>query len=210
MRKKRQWNSYREPRIIPNSVAWGVWIVCVFIFLAVVIFPKLHLKEIPKETLKETGMRKCEVVIDGTDWHSAVSHIKQTESFQPNQYQLGNYWYIGYGHQTKSGECWEQISESQATEILENDLLRMINYVSSRYDVTGNQSLALGMLFYNVRHSSIYSSVMDAELKKGPFYWDEEKIQESWAKLCRFGGKEHAGLRERREFEIRLFFGYGK
>lgn len=205
MRKKRQWNSYREPRIIPNSVAWGVWIVCVFIFLSVVIFPKTHLKE----TLKETETRKCAVVIDGTDWHSSVSHIKQTESFQPIQYQLGNYWYIGYGHQIKSGECWEQISESQATEILENDLLRMIHYVSSRYDVTGNQSLALGMLFYNVRHSSICSSVLDSELKKGPKCWDEDKMRESWAKLCRFNGKEHPGLRARREFEIRLFFSHG-
>lgn len=204
MRKKRQWNKYRESVNVPMILLWVFCIVASLIGL----YEFRKFNSVPPE--KQKTESTTNIIIDGTDWNASVNYIKKTESFQPVPYQLGGYWYIGYGHQIRPGECWEQISEHQATELLEKDLLHLINYSSSRYKLTGSQSLALGMLFYNVRHSSICSSVMDAELKKGPKCWDEEKIQESWAKLCRFEGKEHAGLRERREFEIRLFFGHDK
>ncbi len=208
MRKKSQWNSYRS-----NNVNY-VFLFALFIgaiCLSAIVFDT-KFSDLEKEVAAELQITQMPpvVIVDATDFNLAVSYIKQSETFQPVPYRLGIHWYIGYGHQIKKNENFKEISKQKADDILHEDLMNMVQYASVRYNLFGSQALAVGLLFYNVRHSSICSSVMDSELKKGPTCWDEKKIQESWAKLCRFENKEHAGLRERREFEIKLFFGYGK
>lgn len=208
MRKKRQWNSYRGNNV--NYVFLFSLFLGVVCLSAIVFYPKFS--NLKKETPVETPILQTApvVFIDATDFNLAIRYIKQSETFQSVPYKLGIHWYIGYGHQIKKGEKFSEISEKKADDILNEDLMMMIQYASEKYNLFGSKALAVGLLFYNVRHSSITSSVLDSELKKGPKYWDEKKMRESWGKLCNFEGKEHTGLRKRREFEIKLFFDYDK
>jgi hypothetical protein len=144
------------------------------------------------------------VVIDAVNYQLAVNHIKyyEVDTFRTHAYDLDGDVYIGYGHLVQSGYS-KPITESQGDSILQADLMRCIQYVNKKYDVWGDQALALALLYYNVSWKSIHGSQLHQQLLGEK---NEEKMKPSWLSLCRFRGKEHRLLKERRIFETNLFF----
>lgn len=145
------------------------------------------------------------IVIDGTDLNLAIEYIKKYEGFSNDQYKCGGYYFVGYGHLITTADTVIYWTEDYATKILEKDLLHLVKYTFSLYDVTSSEAVALGMLFYNVSHVSIFSSALHSELLKPRSERNIEVIKNSWLSLSKYNNKSNDKLRNRREFELRLF-----
>jgi GH24 family phage-related lysozyme (muramidase) len=143
-----------------------------------------------------------EVVVDYTNYTLALEHIKTSEGLRLKTYELDGGHYIGYGHKVKKSH--PPITEQQADSMLIEIFNQKLFYVSNRYDVTGNQALALAMLFYAVKPSSVTRSVLNDTLLSS--VKDSASIVNSWASFCMFQGKTHPKLKKRREFESNLYF----
>jgi len=64
--------------------------------------------------------------------------------------------------------------------------------------------LALALLWYNVSPKAIYNADLHKLILSGSE--DNMAIRNSWISLCNFQGKPHKKLKERREFEVGLYF----
>lgn len=141
------------------------------------------------------------ITLDYTNYILAKEYIKKSEGLMLEPYFYSSHWYIGYGYQIFK-PC-KSITEFQADSLLDLALQQKIFYVSNKYKVIGNQALALGMLFYAIKPTSIKKSVLHKELLSTK---NDSLIQKSWLSFCYYEGKEHKKLKKRREFEVNLFY----
>ncbi len=143
-----------------------------------------------------------EIVLDCYTYDMCIEHIKEYEGFRSEPYELDGSWYIGFGRQVHKTQT--RITEEEATIQLQETFDWYIRFVVDKYNVHGEKALALALLWYNVSPKAILSSNVNVLILGGST--DNIAIRESWLSLCNFQGKPHVKLRERREFEVGLFF----
>lgn len=154
------------------------------------------------------------IIIDNTSWLLAVDHIKHHETLSVEPYEESGRFYVGYGHQIRKGETFQlPMSEELAEKILLEDLSQNISATAGRYNLFGNQALALGLMAYNRGASATCSGSLNDLLRmllqsKDIFsdpQW-RKRLSDCWMSYNRFNGKPHTLLTQRRRFELDLFF----
>ena len=126
----------------------------------------------------------------------AVSIIKKYETLhQPRHWPL-----VGYGHQVLPGEKFSRtkaMSEADAEALLRKDLLKNCA-VFRNY---GRDSLILGVLAYHIGSGATRSSSVAKKLAAG-----DRDIEANYVAHCKYRGKPHAGIRQRRVEEFNTLF----
>ncbi len=108
--------------------------------------------------------------------------------------------YVGYGHQVQPGEPFRrgvQLTEKQADALLRKDLQKFV----SLYKAYGKDALLLGVLAYNCGPGVVNKSTLLKKLKSG-----NRDIFKSYTSHCRYKGKFHAQLHQRRLTEFAALF----
>lgn len=130
------------------------------------------------------------------DFEQAVAMIKKYETLHsPKHWPL-----IGYGHLVQPGEKYSRgtkLSESQADALLRKDLKKLVDY----YKSYGKDSLLLGVLAYNIGPGRVDKSTVVKLLKNG-----NRNIRDAFESLCRYKGKVHNQIKQRRIEEYKAFF----
>lgn len=126
----------------------------------------------------------------------AVLIIKHFETLhQPRHWP-----YVGYGHQVQPGEPYRrgvQLTERQADLILRKDLRKFC----ALYSQYGKDSILLACLAYNCGPGIVNKSSVLKKLKSG-----NRDIFKSYTSHCRYKGKFHKQLHQRRIMEIMILF----
>ena len=126
----------------------------------------------------------------------AVIIIKKFETLHhPKDYP-----YVGYGHRVLPGEPYRrgvQLTEKQADALLRKDLRKFV----SLYKAYGKDALLLGVLAYNCGPGVVNKSTVLKKLKSG-----NRDIFKSYTAHCRYKGKFHAQLHQRRIIEVTVLF----
>lgn len=128
-------------------------------------------------------------------FEATVSLIKRYETLhQPRHWPL-----VGYGHLVIKGEKFSRrtLSEKAADALLRKDLLKNC----AVFRVFGRDSLLLGALAYNIGMGNVMRSSVTRKLREG-----DRDIYEAYIAHCRYNGRPHKGLRERRIEEFNLLF----
>ncbi|WP_438638803.1 glycoside hydrolase family protein [Muribaculum intestinale] len=108
--------------------------------------------------------------------------------------------YVGYGHRVLPGEPYRrgmQLTEKQADALLRKDLRKFV----SLYKAYGKDALLLGVLAYNCGPGVVNKSTVLKKLKSG-----NRDIFKSYTAHCRYKGKFHAQLHQRRIIEVTVLF----
>lgn len=108
--------------------------------------------------------------------------------------------YVGYGHQVQPGEPYRrgvQLTEAQADALLRKDLAKFC----SLYSQYGKDSVLLGALAYNCGPGVVNKSSILKKLKSG-----DRNIFKAYTSHCRYKGKRHKGLYNRRLTELVALF----
>lgn len=108
--------------------------------------------------------------------------------------------YVGYGHQVQPGEPYRrgvQLTEKQADALLRKDLRKFV----SLYKAYGKDALLLGVLAYNCGPGTVNKSTILKKLKSG-----NRDIFKSYTAHCRYKGKFHKQLHQRRLSEFSALF----
>lgn len=108
--------------------------------------------------------------------------------------------YVGYGHQVQPRDPYRrgvQLTEAQADALLRKDF----NYFCSLYRHMGRDSIICAALAYNCGPGVVNKSTFYKQLKSG-----NRDIAASYAAHCRYRGKPHQGLKDRRLAELTLLF----
>ncbi len=108
--------------------------------------------------------------------------------------------YVGYGHQVQPGEPYRrgcQLTESQADALLRKDLAKFC----ALYSQYGRDSVLLGALAYNCGPGVVNKSSILKKLKSG-----NRNIFKAYTSHCRYKGKRHNGLYNRRLTELAALF----
>lgn len=103
---------------------------------------------------------------------------------------------MGYGHQVQPGEPYRrgcQLTEAQADALLRKDLRKFC----ALYAQYGKDSVLLGALAYNCGPGVVNKSTVLKKLKRG-----DRDIFKSYTSHCRYKGKWHKGLYNRRLTEL--------
>lgn len=154
------------------------------------------------------------IVIDQVSWNIAVQHIMASESFSADVYVENGRSFIGYGHMIRPNEQFSApINQDVALQLLEDDFSSHLVPAASRYNLFGNQALAIGLMAYNRGVASTCSGCLDEFLsmyKINPLIsqspsWRND-IRSCWLSFVNFNGAPHRLLVARRNFEIDLFF----
>ena len=126
----------------------------------------------------------------------AVIIIKKFETLhRPKDYP-----YVGYGHRVLPGEPYRrgvQLTEKQADALLRKDLRKFV----SLYKAYGKDALLLGVLAYNCGPGVVNKSSILKKLKSG-----NRDIFKSYTSHCRYKGKFHKQLHQRRLTEFIVLF----
>ena len=127
----------------------------------------------------------------------AVIIIKKFETLHhPKDYP-----YVGYGHRVLPGEPYRrgvQLSEKQADALLRKDLRKFV----SLYKHMGERNaILLGTLAYNIGPGAVNKSTVYKKLKRG-----DRNIYKEYTAHCRYKGKFHRQLHERRQVEYFALF----
>ena len=126
----------------------------------------------------------------------AVLIIKHFETLHKSRH-----WpYVGYGHQVQPGEPYHrgvQLTEKQADALLRKDLRKFC----AMYSKYGKDSVLLGALAYNCGPGVVNKSSVLKKLKYG-----NRDIFKSYTSHCRYKGKFHKQLHQRRIMEIMILF----
>lgn len=126
----------------------------------------------------------------------AVIIIKKFETLhRPKDYP-----YVGYGHRVLPGEPYRrgvQLTEKQADALLRKDLRKFV----SLYKAYGKDALLLGVLAYNCGPGIVNKSTILKKLKSG-----NRDIFKSYTAHCRYKGKFHKQLHQRRLTEFAALF----
>ncbi len=127
-------------------------------------------------------------IMDLPPFERAVIIIKRFETLHKPKH-----WpYVGYGHQVQPGEPYRrgvQLTEKQADALLRKDLRKFV----SLYKSYGKDALLLGVLAYNCGPGVVNKSTVLKKLKSG-----NRDIFKSYISHCRYKGKFHAQLHQRR------------
>lgn len=108
--------------------------------------------------------------------------------------------YVGYGHQVQPGEPYRrgvQLTEAQADALLRKDLAKFC----SLYSQYGKDSVLLGALAYNCGPGVVNKSSILRKLKSG-----DRNIVKAYTSHCRYKGKFHKGIHQRRCIEYMALF----
>lgn len=108
--------------------------------------------------------------------------------------------YVGYGHQVQPGEPYRrgcQLTEAQADALLRKDLRKFV----SLYKAYGKDAILLGVLAYNCGPGVVNKSTVLNKLKSG-----NRDIFKSYTAHCRYKGKFHKQLHQRRLTEFAALF----
>lgn len=126
----------------------------------------------------------------------AVLIIKKYETMHhPKDYP-----YVGYGHRVLPGEPYCrgcQLTEAQADALLRKDLRKFC----ALYAQYGKDSVLLGALAYNCGPGVVNKSSILKKLRRG-----DRNIFKEYTAHCRYKGKKHRGLLERRMTEFAALF----
>lgn len=129
-------------------------------------------------------------------FEKAVAMIKKYETLhQPRHWPL-----VGYGHLVMPGEKYSRtktMGEGEAEALLRKDLLKNC----AVFRDYGADSLLLGVLAYNIGSGNVKKSTVAKMLREG-----NRDIAASYLAHCRYRGKAHAGLRQRRAEELEQLF----
>lgn len=135
-------------------------------------------------------------IMDLPPFERAVIIIKKFETLhRPKDYP-----YVGYGHRVLPGEPYRrgvQLTEKQADALLRKDLRKFI----SLYKAYGKDALLLGVLAYNCGPGVVNKSSILKKLKSG-----NRDIFKAYTAHCRYKGKFHAQLHQRRLTEFVALF----
>ena len=155
------------------------------------------------------------IIIDGVNYQLALQHLRECEGLSLEAYQQGDKWYIGYGHQIQPSQefLYDGCTQAYAESLLERDLQHCILFASKRYNLTGNQALAVGLLMFNLGAGRVRQYYIDGEphttmvhaMLIGKEDFDEDVFRTSWLSFCRNNGKVSGKLKQRRQFELNLF-----
>ncbi len=135
-------------------------------------------------------------IMDLPPFERAVVIIKKFETLHKPKH-----WpYVGYGHQVQPGEPYRrgvQLTEKQADALLRKDLRKFV----SLYKSYGKDALLLGVLAYNCGPGTVNKSTVLRMLKFG-----NRDIFKSYTAHCRYKGKFHKQLHQRRMTEFAALF----
>ncbi|QCD38079.1 lysozyme [Duncaniella sp. C9] len=135
-------------------------------------------------------------IMDLPPFERAVIIIKKFETLhRPKDYP-----YVGYGHRVLPGEPYRrgvQLTEKQSDALLRKDLLKFV----SLYKAYGKDALLLGVLAYNCGPGVVNKSTVLKKLKSG-----NRDIFKSYTSHCRYKGKFHKQLYQRRLTEFAALF----
>ncbi len=135
-------------------------------------------------------------IMDLPPFERAVIIIKKFETLHKPKH-----WpYVGYGHQVQPGEPYRrgvQLTEKQADALLRKDLRKFV----SLYKAYGKDALLLGVLAYNCGSGVVNKSTVLKKLKSG-----NRDIFKSYTAHCRYKGKFHKQLHQRRLTEFAALF----
>ena len=135
-------------------------------------------------------------IMDLPPFERAVIIIKKFETLHKPKH-----WpYVGYGHQVQPGEPYRrsvQLTEKQADALLRKDLRKFV----SLYKACGKDALLLGVLAYNCGPGVVNKSTVLKKLKSG-----NRDIFKSYTAHCRYKGKFHKQLHQRRLTEFAALF----
>lgn len=132
--------------------------------------------------------------------------VKKWEGCRLEAYRCAaGVWTIGYGH-TKGVAEGMRISQAEAERMLAEDLARYERSVRGMLKVSQSdrQVDALVSLAYNIGVGALQRSTL---LKKINGRSGDEAIKAEWMRWDRAGGKVLAGLKRRREDEVRHYCG---
>ena len=135
--------------------------------------------------------------------NTGIDLIKHFEGCELKAYICpANVWTIGYGH-TKGVLDGDVITETQAHEMLVEELIEYENYINNAVTVSLNQNQFDAMVswVYNLGSGNLNSSTLLKVLNSGDYAGVPEQIMR-WNKA---GGKVLAGLTKRRQAEADLF-----
>ena len=140
--------------------------------------------------------RKNRSIMELPLFERAVLIIKKFETLHKPRH-----WpYVGYGHQVQPGEPYRrgcQLTEAQADALLRKDLRKFC----ALYSHYGKDSVLLGALAYNCGPGVVNKSTVLKKLKRG-----DRNIFKSYTSHCRYKGKWHKGLYNRRLTELATLF----
>lgn len=135
-------------------------------------------------------------IMDLPLFERAVLIIKKFETLHKPRH-----WpYVGYGHQVQPGEPYRrgcQLTEAQADALLRKDLRKFV----SLYKAYGKDAILLGVLAYNCGPGVVNKSTVLNKLKSG-----NRDIFKSYTAHCRYKGKFHKQLHQRRLTEFAALF----
>jgi len=134
-----------------------------------------------------------------------VALIKKFEGCELTSYKDSvGVWTIGYGH-TKGIKRGMLITQVEATQMLEDELVEYCDYISDmvKVDLQQNEFDALVAWVYNLGPTNLASSTLLKELNAGNYSLVPHEIKR-WNKA---GGQVLTGLIRRREAEALLFQG---
>ena len=127
----------------------------------------------------------------------AIAIIKRYETI----HQLRHKPYYGYGHRILPGEKLPQhrpLTEKEADRLLRKDLRKFMAYFKS---FRPSDQLLLGVLAYNIGPGAVQKSTVYKKLKRGC-----RDIYQNYVAHCRYKGKFHRQLHERRCIEFAALF----
>lgn len=157
-------------------------------FLAFVAM--INMSATPTDSEQEAGVQADSL------FERAVEMIKKYETLhQPRHWPL-----VGYGHMVLPGEKFSRtraMDEKAAEALLRKDLLKNCAVFRSY----GADSLLLGVLAYNIGSGAVKRSSVAKKLAAG-----DRDIEQNYLSHCRYRGKVHKGIRQRRVEEFEAFF----
>lgn len=136
---------------------------------------------------------------------AGVDLIKFYEGLRLQAYQdIVGKWTVGYGHCGTDVTPGLQITESEATILLQSDLRRFedgVNRILTGHPVGHNSFSALVSFAYNLGLGNLRDSTLIKFVNKGQM----NKAADEFPKWCKAGGKDVPGLIARRRAERDLF-----
>ena len=131
-------------------------------------------------------------------YERAVLIIKHHETLHDSR----RHWpYLGYGHRKLPGEKYfrgYKMSEREADALLRKDLNKFIGIFN---DLKPMDALLLGVLSYNIGPGAVKKSSVYRKLKAG-----DRNIFKAYTAHCRYKGKFHKQLHQRRIMEFMVLF----
>lgn len=131
-------------------------------------------------------------------YERAVLIIKHYETLHDSR----RHWpYLGYGHRKLPGEKYfrgYKMSEREADALLRKDLNKFIGIFN---DLEPRDALLLGVLSYNIGPGAVKKSSVYRKLKAG-----DRNIFKAYTAHCRYKGKFHKQLHQRRIMEFMILF----